>query len=72
MVVTTIKLHKAIPTVIANAYASLKLTLLVVAFYFIRSFLAMGCPTNFAAGILKLLACIWNLACTSKGRFYMV
>jgi hypothetical protein len=56
MVVITTKLHKAIPMVGANACATLKHTLLVVGFYFIRSFLAMWCPTNFAARILKILA----------------
>jgi len=72
MVVITTKLHKAIPMVGANACAALKHTLLMVGFYFIRSFLATGCPSDFAAGILKILACIWNLACTFKGCFYMV
>jgi hypothetical protein len=38
-------------------------------FYFIRSFFAIGCPTNFAARILKILACSWNLACAFKGCF---
>ena len=65
-------LHKAIPIIGANACAALKHTLLVVGLYFIRSFLAMGCPTNFAARILKILACSYNLACTIEGCFYMV
>jgi hypothetical protein len=63
MVVVTTKLHKAIPMVGANACATLKHTLLVVGLYFIRFFLAIKCPTNFAARILKILACSWNLAC---------
>ena len=54
MVVVTTKLHKAIPMVGANACAALKHTLLVVGFYFIRSLLAMWCPTNFAARTLKI------------------
>ena len=37
-----------------------------VIFYFIRFFLVMRCPTNFAARISKILACNWNLACTLK------
>jgi hypothetical protein len=49
-------MHKAISMVGANACAALKYTLLVVGFYFICSFLAMWCPTNFAARILKILA----------------
>jgi hypothetical protein len=32
----------------------------MVRFYFIRFFLAMGCPTDFAAGIFKILVCNWK------------
>jgi hypothetical protein len=72
MIVVTTKLHKVIPLVRADACAALKHTLLVIRFYFIRSFLSMGCPTDFAARILKILACSWNLACTFKGCFHML
>jgi len=68
----TIKLHKAIPMVVADACATLIHTLFVIIFCFIRSFFAMGCPTGFAAEILKIVACSCNLACKFKGRFYMV
>jgi hypothetical protein len=66
LVMLTTKLHKAIPIIGANACAAWKHTLLVVEFYFICSFLAMGCPTNFAARILKIPAYNWSLACTCK------
>jgi hypothetical protein len=57
MVVISIKLHNPNGIVGANACAALKHTLLVIGFYFIRVFLAMWCPTNFTASILKILAC---------------
>jgi hypothetical protein len=37
-----------------NVCAALKHTLLVVGIYFIRSFLSMWCPTDFAAMILQI------------------
>jgi hypothetical protein len=64
MAVVTTKLHKAIPMIGVNACAALKHTLLVVGFYFIRSFLALWFQRDIAARILKILACRWNLACT--------
>jgi hypothetical protein len=60
---------QAIPMVGTAACAALKHTLIVVGFYSIRSFLAIWCLTDFAARILKILACSWNLACTYKGCF---
>ena len=52
MIVVTTKLHKVIPLVRADACAALRHTLLVIRFYFIRSSLSMGCPTDFTARIL--------------------
>jgi hypothetical protein len=63
MIVVTTKLHKVIPLVRADACAALKHTLLVIRFYFIRSFLSMGCPTDFTARILLA---------HFRGCFYMV
>jgi hypothetical protein len=54
MVVVTTKFYKAIPMVGVNVCAALKHTLLMVGFYFIRSFLSMWCPTDFAARILQI------------------